>query len=94
MQAWFAEINLAEIIFYGAGAAFALAALAYYMRTEKPVRNAVMGMLPGVLVLAAAHFFGGGIGLAVPLNGLTAFIALVFGAPGVAAVCLIEWLIF
>ncbi|MCM1329048.1 MAG: pro-sigmaK processing inhibitor BofA family protein [Ruminococcus sp.] len=87
------QIGLAEIIFYGAGAVFALAALACCMRTEKPVRNAVKGMLTGVLALAAAHFFGGEIGLAVPINGLTAFIALVFGAPGVGAVCLIKMLI-
>lgn len=97
MQAWNSEMifgfTLAEIIFYASAAASAAAALIYYMRSEKPVKNALLGMLSGALALAAAHFFGGNIGLALPLNGLTAFIALVFGAPGVVVMCLIELLI-
>lgn len=93
MQSWFAEIDIAELIFYGAAAVFAVAALIYYMKTGKPVKNAVIGMLSGTVTLIAVHIFGGRIGLAVPLNGLTAFVALVFGAPGVAAVCIIELLI-
>ncbi len=97
MQTWDQEIifklSLAEIIFYGAAAVSAAAALIYYMRSGKPVRNALLGMLSGTLALAAAHFFGGKIGLALPLNGLTAFVALVFGAPGVALMCIIEMLI-
>lgn len=96
MQAWDSEmifgLTLAEIIFYGAAAIFAIAVLIYYMKSEKPVKNAVVGMLSGTLTLAAAHFFGGTVGLALPLNGLTAFVALVFGAPGVAVMCVIELL--
>lgn len=94
MQAWDQEIifglDLAEIIFYGIGIVSAIAVLIYYMRSGKPVRNALLGMLSGTLALAAVHFFGGRIGLALPLNGLTAFIALVFGAPGVVLMCIIE----
>lgn len=93
MQAWDQEmifgLDLAEIIFYGIGIVSAIAVLIYYMRSGKPVRNALLGMLSGALTLAAAHFYGGSIGLALPLNGLTAFVALVFGAPGVAAMCVI-----
>lgn len=85
-------LTLAEAAFYGAGAVFAIAALIYYMKSERPVRAAAKGMLSGTAALMAAHFFGGGIGLAVPINGLTAFIALVFGAPGVGAMCVIEFL--
>lgn len=96
MQAWTKEIifglDLAELIFYGTAVVSAIAILVYYMRSGKPVRNALLGMLSGTLALAAVHFFGGGIGLALPLNGLTAFIALVFGAPGVVIMCVIELL--
>lgn len=99
MQNWNTEmilsalgLTLAEAVFYGAGAVFAITALIYYMKSEKPVRAAAKGMLSGTAALLAAHFFGGGIGLAVPINGLTAFIALVFGAPGVGAMCVIELL--
>ena len=94
MQNWNSEIifglSLAEIIFYGIGLVSAIAVLIYYMKSGKPVRNALLGMLSGTLALAAAHFFGGRIGLALPLNGLTAFVALVFGAPGVVLMCIIE----
>lgn len=93
MQAWDSEIifglDLAEIIFYGIGIVSAIAVLIYYMRSDKPVRNALLGMLSGTLALAAVHFFGGRIGLALPLNGLTAFVALVFGVPGVVLMCII-----
>lgn len=96
MQAWDSEIilklTLAEIIFYGTAVLSAIAALIYYMKSGKPVKNALLGMLSGTFALAAAHFFGGNIGLALPLNGLTAFVALVFGAPGVAVMCVIELL--
>ena len=94
MQNWNSEIifglSFAEIIFYGIGIVSAIAVLIYYMKSGKPVRNALLGMLSGTLALAAAHFFGGRIGLALPLNGLTAFVALVFGAPGVVLMCIIE----
>ena len=94
MQNWNSEIifglSLAEIIFYGIGIVSAIAVLIYYMKSGKPVRNALLGMLSGTFALAAAHFFGGRIGLALPLNGLTAFVALVFGAPGVVLMCIIE----
>lgn len=96
MQNWNSEIifglSLAEIIFYGAAVLSAIAALIYYMRSGKPVRNALLGMLSGTLALTAVHFFGDRIGLALPLNGLTAFVALVFGAPGVVFMCIIEML--
>lgn len=96
MQNWDSQmifgLTLAEIIFYGTAAASAIAALVYYMRSEKPVKNALLGMLSGALALTAVHFFGGNIGLALPLNGLTAFVALVFGAPGVVIMCIIEML--
>lgn len=96
MQNWNSEIIFgltpAEVIFYGAAAVFAIAALVYCMKTGKPVRTAAAGMLSGAAALIAVHIFGGRIGLALPLNGLTAFVALVFGAPGVAAMCIIELL--
>lgn len=85
-------LTLAELIFYGAAILSAIAVLIYYMRSEKPVKNALLGMLSGALALTAVHFFGGKIGLALPLNGLTAFVALVFGAPGVIFMCIIELL--
>lgn len=96
MQNWDQEIifglDLAEIIFYGTAIVSAIAVLAYYMKSEKPVRNALLGMLSGTLALTAVHFFGDRIGLALPLNGLTSFVALVFGAPGVVFMCIIELL--
>lgn len=96
MQSWNSEIifglDLAELIFYGTAVVSAIAILIYYMRSEKPVKNALLGMLSGAIALTAVHFFGGSIGLALPLNGLTAFIALVFGMPGVVIMCIIELL--
>ena len=84
------EISLAELIFYCAGAVCAAAVLLYCMKTDKPVRTALLGMLSGAAALIAVHIFGGKTGLALPLNGVTVFIALTLGAPGVAAMCIIK----
>lgn len=86
-------MTLAELIFYGTAAVSAIVMLIYYMKSGKPVKNALLGMLSGTAALAAVHFFGGNIGLALPLNGLTAFAALVFGVPGVVVMCVIELLL-
>lgn len=83
-------LGLPETIFYGAMAIFAVAMLIHYMRSEKPVKTALAGMLSGTAALVALHFFGGSVLPALPLNGFTAFIALTLGAPGVAAMCIIS----
>lgn len=86
-------LGAAELIFYGAMAICAAAMLVYYMRKEKPVKTALFGMLSGAAALMAVNFFGGEIGLAVPVNGFTTFAALTLGAPGVAAMCIISLLL-
>lgn len=86
-------LGAAELIFYGAMALCAAAMLVYYMRKDKPVKTAVFGMLSGVAALMAVNFFGGKIGLALPVNGFTTFAALTLGAPGVAAMCILQIII-
>ena len=51
------------------------------------------GMLTGAAALWAANFFGAEIGLAIPINGFTAFVSLTLGAPGVLALCVISLLL-
>lgn len=83
-------LGLPEMIFYIAMAVFAIAMLIHYMRSEKPVKTALAGMLSGTAALVALHFFGGSLLPALPLNGFTAFIALTLGVPGVAVMCIIS----
>ena len=85
------ELSPAGMILYAAGAVCAIAVLTYCMRTAKPVRTALLGMLSGAALLIAVHIFGGKIGLALPLNGVTVFVSLTLGIPGVAAMCLINY---
>ena len=93
MQTWDTGIiSMPELIFYAAGAVCAIAVLFYCMRTDKPIRTALLGMLSGAAALIAVHIFGSKIGLALPLNGVTVFTALTLGVPGVAAMCLIKLL--
>ena len=82
-------LSMPEIIFFGAMFVFAAAMLIHYMKSEKPVRTALAGMLTGPASLLVLHYFGGGILPSLPLNGFTAFIALTLGVPGVAAMCMI-----
>lgn len=83
-------LSFPEMIFYAAMVIFAVAMLIHYMRSEKPVRAALAGMLSGTAALVALNFLGGSVVPALPLNGFTAFIALTLGAPGVAAMCIIS----
>ena len=96
MPAWdtgiISGLTLAELIFYAVCALTVIAVLAYCLRTSKPVRTALMGMLSGIAALTAVHFFGSNVGLALPLNGVTVFTALTLGVPGVAAMCVIKLL--
>lgn len=96
MQNWdqgiITGLTLAEVIFYAAGAICTVAVLTYYMKTAKPVRTALLGMLSGAAVLTVVHFFGDRVGLALPINGVTVFVSLTLGAPGVAAMCIFKFL--
>ena len=83
-------IPLPGIIFCSAMILFAAAMLIHYMKSEKPVRTALAGMLSGTAALVLLHYFGGEVLPAIPLNGFTAFIALTLGAPGVAAMWIIS----
>lgn len=75
------------LIFYGAFVLAAAVMLIYYMRREKPVRSAVLGMVSGAAALLAVHYLE--FLPTVPLNGFTAFVALVLGIPGVIFMALI-----
>ena len=95
MQDNFKEIifglTLPQVIVYGAMAITAVIMLIYYMRSEKPVRSALLGMLSGAAALLIVNHFGGGALPMLPLNGFTAFIALTFGIPGVAAMAVLAF---
>lgn len=62
----------------------------HYLKSDKPAVNAFKGMLSGVITLAAVYFFGGYIGIYLTLNLFTCITALVFGAPGIIVLCMIE----
>lgn len=93
MQDWGSGIifgmAVAELIFYAAAAVWAIVMLVFYMKSDKPVKNALIGMLSGAAALLAVHFWGESVGIALPLNGFTVFAALCLGVPGVAAMCVI-----
>lgn len=82
----------AELIFYGALALAGAVMLIHFMRSGKPAAAAFKGMASGGLGLVLLHFFGGQIGLALPLNLFTVFISLTLGLPGTAAMAAIELL--
>ncbi len=85
--------KLAELILYGALGISALVMLIHYLRSEKPFKTAFKGMASGGISLALLHFFGGSVGLALPLDLFTVFISLVLGIPGTAAMAIIELLL-
>ncbi|MGN0675377.1 MAG: pro-sigmaK processing inhibitor BofA family protein [Oscillospiraceae bacterium] len=90
MQNEYFGITAAEIIFYGIMLLAAAAMLIHYIRSEKPLKTTLKGMISGASGLVLLHFFGGDIGLALPLNTFTVFISLTLGLPGTAAMCVLQ----
>ncbi len=90
MQNEYFGMTLAELSVYGVMLLSAAAMLIHYMCSEKPVKTALKGMISGVSGLVLLHFFGVDIGLALPLNTFTVFIALTLGLPGTAAMCALQ----
>ncbi len=80
----------AELVFYGALTVSAAVMLIHYLKSEKPLKTAFKGMASGGMGLVLLHFFGGKIGLALPLNFFTAFVSLVLGLPGTVLLAVAE----
>lgn len=87
-------MNIGELIFYAICVISAVVMLIYYLRGEKPVRSAVLGMGSGAVFLLLLHFFGDYVGFSVPMNFFTAFISLILGIPGVMILALLIRFIF
>ncbi|MCD7730644.1 MAG: pro-sigmaK processing inhibitor BofA family protein [Oscillospiraceae bacterium] len=83
-------MNVGKIIFYAAFIISAIIIVCSYMRSERPVRTALSGMLSGGAALLAVHFGGGSIGLYIPLNFFTAALSLTLGAPAVIIMTLAD----
>lgn len=83
-------MNIGKIIFYVLTVVAVIIMICSYMRSEKPVRTAFCGMSSGAIALGLVHFFGGYIGLYLPLNFFTAIVSLILGAPAVLIMTLIE----
>ena len=83
-------MQTSTLVFWGMLAAAGIAVLIHYIRAEKPLQTAVKGMLSGAAALAAVHFWGHYIGLSIEINLFNTVISLIFGAPGVIAVSLID----
>ncbi len=92
MQTVYFGMTLPELVFYGALGISAVIVLIHYLRSEKPFHAAFKGMASGGAGLVLLHFFGGSMGLALPLNLFTVFVSLVLGLPGTAAMAVIEML--
>ncbi|MCM1024176.1 MAG: pro-sigmaK processing inhibitor BofA family protein [Prevotella sp.] len=82
----------AKLVFYGALALAGIIMLIHFMRSGKPFAAAFKSMASGGLGLVLLHFFGDGLGLALPLNLFTAFVSLTLGLPGTAAMAVIKLL--
>lgn len=66
--------------------------LAAARREPHPVRAWLTGALGGIAALAAVNGLSGATGVALALNPLSVLISLVLGAPGVAAMLLVNLL--
>lgn len=87
-------MNIGRTVFYILTALAAVIMLCYCLRSRKPAKTAFLGMSSGAAALLAAHFWGSGLGLYLPLNLFTTVAALTLGAPGVLILALINKFIF
>ena len=59
-------------------------------RSRRPVRRCVAGALCGVGALGAVNLLAPFTGVSVAVNGVSAFAAVVLGAPGVAGLLVLQ----
>lgn len=83
-------MRIGTTVFYVLFVVCSAAVLCYYLRSEKPARTSLKGMLSGAVSLLAVHFWGGGAGLYLPLNLFTTAVSLILGAPSVIIMVLAE----
>ncbi len=62
--------------------------IAYYLKSGKPFKNALKGMISGAAALIIVHFFGNNIALDIELSLFNTCVSLILGAPGVALLAL------
>lgn len=83
-------MSAGKTVFYVLTALAAIIMLCWYLRSKKPARTAFFGMSSGAAALLAAHFWGSGLGLYLPLNIFTTAVSLILGAPGVLILAIIN----
>lgn len=66
--------------------------LRMYAKRKHTVRSAFFGMMSGGISLAALHFFGGYIGLDIPLNLFNTAVSLILGIPGTAVIAAVNYI--
>lgn len=85
----FNQVSTGELVFYVCLILVFIIMAVHYLKANKPVKASVAGMLSGAVTLIAVHFWGGYIGLHIPLNLFTTVISLVLGVPAVIIIALI-----
>ncbi len=87
------HVSAGVLIFYiGLMLVFVIMAV-HYLKADNPSKTGLKGMLSGAASLIAVHFWGGYIGLYIPLNLFTTIMSLVLGVPAVIVMSLLEKLI-
>lgn len=79
-----------ELIFWVCIVIMWIVITVHYMRAKKPIQTALKGMFTGIGSLLLLYFVGDKIGLFLPVNLFTCVIAMIFGAPGVIALALLD----
>ena len=74
---------LGKMLFYLLLILCAAVMICFYRRSKRPVLSAFKGMLSGGISLAVLHFFGGALGIYLPVSIFSVTVSLVFGTPGV-----------
>lgn len=89
-----ANISLGETVFYICLILVFVIISIHYLKSQKPVKTGVSGMLSGAFTLIIIHFWGSNIGLYIPLNLFTTVISLVLGAPAVIIMSILRLFFF
>ena len=84
------KIGIGNIIIWGVIIICEIVMIVHYMKSDKPSRTALKGMLSGTAVLVSINLWGSYIGLNIAINFFTVAIALTLGAPAIIIISLIE----
>lgn len=81
---------MSKYILWGILIVFALVMFVYYKKSDKPLKNAFLGIFSGAFGITLLYLFGGTVGIVLPVSLYNILFSLILGIPGVIVLIILK----